>query len=78
MNIPTYIYQPSLYPDDLVTARLALDQRAQWAEKMSLTVHTRHGYEYFAREARLARRLHDRLLDAPTVDLDDMERHATR
>lgn len=70
----TLFYQPALTPEAIATIRVALDQRADWSEKMALAMYTRKGYQYFEREARVARRIHRQLLDAPVVDLDDMER----
>lgn len=78
MNTLSLYYQPNLTLDELTIIRVALDQRAEWAEKKALDKHTRYSYRYFEREARIARRIDRQLLDAPTVDLDDMERHATR
>lgn len=78
MNTSTILYQPILTLDDLTTIRVALDQRAEWAEKIALDMSTMDGYHYFAREARIARRIERKLLDAHYIDLDDMERHATR
>lgn len=72
----TTFYQPALTPEAIVTICVALDQRADWSEKRALAMCTRKDYQYFEREARVARRIYRQLLDAPVVDLDDMERES--
>lgn len=72
----TLFYQPTLTLDELTIICAALDQRSEWAEKAALDMHTRNGYQYFEREARVARRIYRQLFDAPVVDLDDMERES--
>lgn len=77
MSTSDLYLQPTVTLADLTIIMCSLDRRAEWAEKKALDMHTRSGYRYFEREARIARRIARQLLDAPIVDLDDMERHAT-
>ena len=64
------IFQLFLNLDELVTVRVALDQRAEWAEKEALNMRTRDGYHYFDREARISRRIARQLGKAHPVDFD--------
>lgn len=78
MNAPTYIYQPIISPDDMVIICVSLVNRAERMRELGARATNRETYSYYFREGRKARRILHQLRNAPTVDLDDMERHATR
>ena len=78
MSTPTYLYQPIISPDDMAIICVSLVDRAQRMSEFAARAISREIYTYCYREARTAHRILHQLRNAPTVDLDDMERHATR
>ena len=78
MNAPTFIYQPTISPDDMLIICVSLVNRAERMRELAARATNRETYSYYFREARKARHILHQLRNAPTVDLDDMERHATR
>lgn len=78
MNTTTHLYQPTISPDDMVIICVSLVDRVELMREHAAHATNRETYSYYYREARKARRILHQLRHAPIVDLDDMERHATR
>lgn len=78
MSTPTYLYQPTISPNDMVIICVSLVNRAERMRELATRATNRETYSYYDREARKARRILQQLRNAPIVDLDDMERHAIR
>lgn len=78
MSTPAYLYQPAISPDDMVIICVSLTNRADRMRELAARATNREAYAYYYRETRKAWRILHQLRNAPIVDLDDMERHATR
>lgn len=79
---PTSIYyQPTIHIDDMTTIRAALldyIETMENAAKAADAIPCKSSAAFFRASAKEGRRAMEILKNAPTVDLDDMERHATR
>lgn len=72
------VYQPIINHDDMIAILVALRDRIDRMAELRDTCVFAESFRYFDRETRLTKRAHATLLNAPPIDLDDMERHAPR
>lgn len=78
MNTPPIYYQPTISQDVMTTIRAALIDHREMMERARDASTLKETHDFFERSVREDRRAIAALNNAPTVDLDDMERHATR
>lgn len=78
MNKTTIYYQPTISQDVMTTIRVALIDHRETMERARDASTVKEAHYFFERAVREDRRAIAALNNAPTVDLDDMERHATR
>lgn len=78
MNASYIYYQPIISQDVMTTIRAALIDHREMMERARDAATLKETHDFFERSVREDRRAIAALNNAPTIDLDDMERHATR